>query len=60
MKHNVFLFLNFLILFGIGVYLMVYSFTVGVEPKTGLPVISGTLIGFSIYSTYVHAKARIN
>lgn len=52
--------MNFLILFGIGVYLMVYSFTVGVEPKTGLPVISGTLIGFSIYSTYVHAKARIN
>ncbi len=59
MKHNIFLSLNFLILFGIGVYLVVYSFTADVELKTGIPVISGTLIGFSIYSTYEHSKSRI-
>lgn len=52
MKPNGFLVLNFIILFGIGVYLMVYSFSAHVELKTGIPIISGILMGFSIYSTY--------
>ncbi|QCR32515.1 hypothetical protein [Lysinibacillus sp. SGAir0095] len=59
MKNTLFITLNFLILFGIGVYLLVYSFTANVEAKTGIPAISGTLIGFSIYSTYVYSKTKI-
>lgn len=57
-KRNVFMFTNFFIIFGIGIYLMVYSFMANIEVSTGIPVISGTLIGYSIYSTYELTKMR--
>lgn len=64
MKGNVFMSMNFFIIFGIGIgigigiYLMVYSFMENIEVSTGIPVILGTLIGYSIYSTYELTKMR--
>lgn len=49
---------NFVLLFGIGFYLMIYCFMAEVEAKTGLPAISGTLMGYALFSTYMFVKAK--
>lgn len=47
---------NFVLLFGIGIYLAVYSLKLNNIESSLLPAISGTLLGFSIYSSSIYYK----
>lgn len=55
-KNKLFVVLNFVLLFGMGVYLSVYIIANEVDLTSGLTYLAGTLMGYSIYSTLTYLK----
>lgn len=61
MYNRLFPLYNFVLIFGIGFYLMIYCFTADVELQSGIQIIAGTLMGYALYSTLMLVKMkRIN
>jgi len=58
MKKYFFPWYNFVLLFGLGFYLMFYCFSEDIDTATGVPVIAGTLMGYALYSTGEFIKAK--
>ena len=59
-KNFLFVLFNFLLLFGMGIYLTFYIFRNEVELKSGLTIIAGTLMGYGFYSTLNYLKITKN